>query len=213
MSDDAYRTVTKMTTGLYKDRGSKFIGYLFPAETEAQFHQVLQEIKNEHFKARHHCTAIRLRTGLERSSDDGEPSGSAGRPMLNQLLSSDIVDVGVVCVRYFGGTKLGVSGLIAAYKGATIEAIQAANIVVRYETKDLVIQFDYSVMGTLLDTLKQLDIKVTQKHFEAAPSVVATINHSEVTYQISRIKAQMLDRPIADIVAEDIIPGVTFIRD
>ncbi len=210
MSNDAYRTVKKMTTGLFKDRGSKFIGYVFPVENEIQFQKVLQDIKSEHFKARHHCTAIRLRTGIERSSDDGEPSGSAGKPMLNQLLSADIVDVGAICVRYFGGTKLGVSGLIAAYKGAVIDALKISDIVVRYETRELVIQFDYGVMGTLLDTLKQLDIMVIQKQFDATPSVVVTINKSEVTYHINRIKASMLDRPIRDIVDEDIIPGVTF---
>ena len=210
MSEDAYRTVTKMTTGLYKDRGSKFIGYLFPVETEEQFHKMLQKIKNEHFKARHHCTAIRLRSGLERASDDGEPSGSAGKPMLNQLLSADIVDVGAVCVRYFGGTKLGVSGLIAAYKGAVAEAVNMTDIVIRYETTNLTIKFDYSVMGTLLDTLKQLNVEVSEKLFNESPSVVVRINQSEVPAYITRIKAQMIGRPTEDITADDEIPGVTF---
>ncbi len=210
MSEDTYRTVTKMTTGLYKDRGSKFIGYVFPIETEEQFLRVLQEIKNEHLKARHHCTAFRLRSGLERVSDDGEPSGSAGKPMHNQLLSADIVDVGAVCVRYFGGTKLGISGLIAAYKGAIVEAMSMTDVVIRYETIDLTIKFDYSVMGTLLDTLKKLNIEVSQKLFNESPSVTISVNQSEVGSCITRIKALMLGRPTEDINPDDEIPGVTF---
>ena len=207
---DAYKSIEEEYTGEYKDKGSKFFAYLFPIKNEDDFSARLQGVKAEHFKARHHCTALRLRNKTERSSDDGEPSGTAGKPMLNQLLSTELLDVGCVVVRYFGGTKLGVSGLIAAYKGAVADAIANATIVTKYTTTDIIINFDYAVMGSLMDAVKQLEFDVTKKTLTAEASLTITVNVSEIEQSITKLKARMLRRGESDIKEDDKIPGVNF---
>ena len=128
---DTYNTITAASEGLFTDRGSKFIAYAFPIKSEEEIKEYLEEIKKEHWKARHHCYAWRL--GIDgntyRANDDGEPSGTAGKPILGQLDSFEITDTLVVVVRYFGGTKLGVGGLINAYKSAAIDALQQVEII------------------------------------------------------------------------------------
>jgi len=111
-------TLKSLSEGYYMERGSKFHAYAFPVQTEDEVHSILQALKKEHPKARHFCSALRLYpdASLERSNDDGEPSGSAGRPILGQLVKHDLTNVFVVVVRYFGGTKLGIPGLIEAYQ-------------------------------------------------------------------------------------------------
>jgi len=125
--DDSYRTIEKPAEGVFRDRGSKFIAFAYPINSESELKNILSQLKSEHPKANHHCWAIRL--GLDRSvfriNDDGEPSGTAGRPILNTLLSHNLTNVAVIVVRYFGGTLLGVPGLINAYKTATEEAAEA----------------------------------------------------------------------------------------
>lgn len=210
---DAYRTVVKESQGELKDRGSKFIAYVFPIEDEQDFLQRLAELRAEHFKATHHCSAFRLRSGVKRSSDDGEPSGSAGKPMMNQLLSKELTDVGAISVRYYGGTKLGVSGLIAAYKGSVAVAIEAATIVTKYTTQVVEVAFDYAVMGTLMDCVKQLGLEIKGKRFDENPSLELLINQSEVPETILKIKAKLLGRAIEDVTDEDVIAGVRFIAE
>ena len=128
---DRYRSIEAPSTGVYKDNGSKFLAFAYPVETEEQAKEHIAALRKEYFDARHHCYAWRI--GLEgalwRANDDGEPSSTAGRPILGQLLSAELSDILVVVVRYFGGVKLGVPGLIKAYKTATAEAIAAARIV------------------------------------------------------------------------------------
>ncbi len=209
MADD-YRTIETEVEAEFKDRGSKFIAYLFPMTTEEELAEKITELKSLHLKARHHCPAFRLRTGLSRSSDDGEPSGSAGKPILNQLLSAELVDVGCVVVRYFGGTKLGVSGLINAYKLATKYAVESAQIITKYETEVLVISFDYSVMGTLMNVLKQLDYKIIKKDLAQNPNLSLEINKSEVEACVTNIKAKLLKRSFQDIEDDTEVPGVRF---
>src|SRR5437764_3436924 len=126
-----YYTIEKPSLAEFKDRGSKFLAYAFPIQLVDDFKKRLKELKEEHPKAAHHCFAYRL--GLDgnnfRVSDDGEPSGSAGRPILGQIDSKNIINAGVVVVRYFGGTLLGVPGLINAYKTTTVLALQLVPIV------------------------------------------------------------------------------------
>lgn len=210
MSSDAYKTIEAEYKGEFKDRGSKFIGYIFPILTEADFQTRLALLRKEHLKARHHCTAFRLRDGLERSSDDGEPSGSAGKPIMNQLLSKEVVDVGCIVVRYFGGTKLGVSGLINAYKVAAQEALYVANILTKYETLPIIVAFDYAQMGTLMDAVKYFEIKISSKELNAAPSLTLEVNASEAENTIIKLKAKLLNRSIADITDETELKGVKF---
>jgi len=128
---DQYQTIFESSIGEFKDRGSKFIAYAYPVYTEKDWQKHLEEVKKLHFKARHHCYAYRL--GLDgnqfRANDDGEPSGTAGRPILGQIDSFGLTNVFVVVVRYFGGTKLGTSGLINAYRESTATAFRNAQII------------------------------------------------------------------------------------
>src|SRR3984893_9664994 len=143
---DFYYTIEKTATTEFKDRGSKFIAYAYPVKSVDEFKETLHEIKKEHPKATHHCFAYRI--GLDgnthRVSDDGEPSGTAGRPILGQIDSRELVNVLVIVVRYFGGTLLGVPGLINAYKSAAALALQMAPLVQKQVEKELTVQFDYT---------------------------------------------------------------------
>ena len=129
--EDTYHTIEKPSEGLFRDRGSKFLAYAYQVNSESELKNNLTQLKSLHPKANHHCWAIRL--SIDRSvfrlNDDGEPSGTAGRPILNTLLSHDLTNLAVVVVRYFGGTLLGVPGLINAYKSATEDALKQAVII------------------------------------------------------------------------------------
>ncbi|MDP2112754.1 MAG: YigZ family protein, partial [Bacteroidota bacterium] len=129
--EDTYKTIEKPSEGLFKDKGSKFISFAFPVNSEDEIKDIVQSIKKEHHSARHHCYAWRL--GADhlhfRANDDGEPSSTAGKPILGQIQSFDLTNILIVVVRYFGGTLLGVSGLINAYRSAALDAINQAEIV------------------------------------------------------------------------------------
>ena len=131
MFDDTYKILVGEGDGLYKDKGSKFIAKAFPVHSEDEVKARVAEFKKQYFDARHHCYAFIMNPDKScyRSADDGEPSGTAGKPILNQILSKDVTNVCVVVVRYFGGIKLGVPGLIAAYKAAAKEALENATII------------------------------------------------------------------------------------
>ena len=168
MEQDFYKTITAVAEGLYKEKGSKFIAKVFHVETEEQVKSAMLSVKKEFHDARHHCYAYRINPENEqfRSSDDGEPSGTAGKPMLNQILSFELYDVLVVVVRYFGGTKLGVSGLINAYKSATRDAIHQSVIKTRYIFKELLLQFDYPLMNSVMRIVKEEQLEVTDRKQE-----------------------------------------------
>ena len=150
--EDTFKTISKPSEGIFKDKGSRFIAYLYPIQSELDIKDIIAELKSIHPKASHHCWALRLSQdrSIFRINDDGEPSGTAGRPILNTLLSFDLTNVIAVVVRYFGGTLLGIPGLINAYKTATNEAIQASEIIEK--TVDLVfkIEFSHSVMNEVM---------------------------------------------------------------
>ena len=209
---DAYLTLSKTSTAEFKDRGSKFIGYLFPMEDESIFNRMMQELRSQNIKAGHFCWAYRLRDGINRSSDDGEPSGSAGKPILNQLLSNALVDTGCIVIRYWGGTKLGVSGLINAYKTAAKSAIADANIITKYETGILRVEFDYSIMGKIMDAVKALELNITEKHLDASPALIVEVNLSELAMTVLKIKAKMLGRAIEDVDEETTVASLSIIQ-
>lgn len=152
-----YTTLEKASTSEFRDRGSRFLGYAYPVSSVKEVKECLQALKKEHPKAVHHCFAYRIGTeGTEfRASDDGEPSGSAGRPILGQIDSAGLTNVLVVVVRYFGGTLLGVPGLINAYKTTTAEALKEIPVVEKWIEKRYEFSFDYPVMGEVLYLLKQ----------------------------------------------------------
>lgn len=162
---DFYYTVEKPGMAEFKDRGSKFIAYAFPINTVEEFKQRLEEIKKEHPKATHHCFAYRIGTdkNLFRVSDDGEPSGTAGKPILGQIDSKELTNVLIIVVRYFGGTLLGVPGLINAYKSAASMVLQVMPATQRFIEVPYTIQFDYSQMNEVMMVVKQLNCTVLEQ--------------------------------------------------
>src|SRR3954466_4326900 len=167
-SQEFYFTIEQSAFAEFKDQGSRFLAYTFSMQTTDEFKKHLQALKKEHPKAAHHCFAYRL--GLDgnnfRVSDDGEPSGSAGRPILGQIDSKNITNAGVVVVRYFGGTLLGVPGLINAYKTATVLALQLVPIVQKAVEINYRLQFDYTKMNEVMMIIKKYNCIVHNKQVE-----------------------------------------------
>lgn len=176
-SKEKYKTINAPTTSLFKDRGSKFLGFSHPITSIEDVKTNLAQIKKEHPKATHHCFAYRLGTeGLVfRASDDGEPSGTAGRPILGQIDSLGFTNILVVVVRYYGGTMLGVPGLINAYKTATAEALQIATAVEKWITQRVEITMDYNAMSEVLYLLKQGEAQVIWQNLQLFCTVIADI--------------------------------------
>ena len=168
MFDDTYKTITARSEGVYKEKGSKFIAVALPVTSEAEVKDQLALLRKEYFDARHHCYAYIL--GFDKSAyrinDDGEPSGTAGRPIHGQLLSKDLTNTLVVVIRYFGGTKLGVSGLINAYKTSTKEALDNANIITKIVEDVYEIHFDYLQMNDVMKILKDENLHQFKQQFE-----------------------------------------------
>ncbi len=162
---DSYLSVSQPAEGLYKDKGSKFIGYVFPVKDLEDIKEQMQLLKELHPKARHICSAYRLGFTPEevRSNDDGEPSGSAGKPILNTILSNNVHFTLVAVVRYFGGTLLGVSGLIQAYKEASLEAFSAAEIIEIEPMKTLEVHFSYPQMNEVMKVIKKYPIQIVEQ--------------------------------------------------
>lgn len=153
-----YKTIRKDAEGLYKAKGSKFIAYASRVENEEEAKTFLERIKKEHNTARHHCYAYRFGAdgAVYRSNDDGEPSSTAGKPILGQLLSFEVSDVMVIVVRYFGGTKLGASGLITAYKSGAADALNNANIIEVTEQTKFKVEFNYALTGEVMRFLSNV---------------------------------------------------------
>ncbi len=188
-----YSTISAPATGDFRDRGSKFLAYAYPVSTTAAIKEKLQGLKKEHPKAVHHCYAWRLGTDgtQHRANDDGEPSGSAGKPMLGQIDSMGLTNVLVVVVRYFGGTLLGVPGLINAYKTATAQALEAVPKTEKWIEAMVEITFDYPVMGEVLYLLKQSEATIYRQDLQLFCIVVAGIPkvHSDTyVHKLSEIR-------------------------
>ena len=166
--DDTYQSIAAPVEGFFKDKGSKFLAYAYPIAHDEQAKSFLNELYELHPKAVHHCYAYRL--GADRMSyrmsDDGEPSGTAGRPILNTLYSRNVTNVLVVVVRYFGGTLLGVPGLINAYKTATEAALDAAEIVTRHYFSVYRLSFQYPQMNDVMRIVKEMELPVRVQAFE-----------------------------------------------
>ncbi|MBS1664688.1 MAG: YigZ family protein [Bacteroidetes bacterium] len=187
---DFYYTIEKGAVAEFKDRGSKFIGYAYPVKSVEEFKDRLNEIKKEHPKATHHCFAYRI--GLDgttyRVSDDGEPSGTAGRPILGQIDSKGLVNTLVVVVRYFGGTLLGVPGLINAYKSAAALALQIAPLAQKQVEKEYVVQFDYTQVNEIMTVVKQYNCRVVSQEMQLFCNMTVAIPKNRVTEVVYKLK-------------------------
>jgi uncharacterized YigZ family protein len=185
-----YYTIEKPAFAEFKDRGSKFLAYAFPLQSADDFKKQIQLLKKEHAKANHHCFAYRI--GLDgnnfRVSDDGEPSGSAGKPILGQIDSKELVNVLVVVVRYFGGTLLGVPGLINAYKTATALALQLTPVVQKQVLVKYRLQFDYTRMNDVMIIIKQFGCEIFKQENQLFSELEIGIPKGRVNEVLFKIK-------------------------
>ncbi|SEW49571.1 uncharacterized protein, YigZ family [Chryseobacterium wanjuense] len=173
-----YKTIEKpIENTLLKEKGSKFIGFAFPVNNEEELKAALEKIRAEHPKATHHCYAFRMGLNGEnyRANDDGEPSGSAGLPIYNQLLAHEITNVLVISVRYYGGTKLGVSGLVKAYKESAKITLEDANIVTRELETEIEITFNFNQQNIIFTLLSKFDAKIINFDSQEKASILARI--------------------------------------
>ncbi|GGE33896.1 MULTISPECIES: IMPACT family protein [Sphingobacterium] len=188
--EDTYQTIEFPAEGIFRDKGSKFIAYAYPFKDEANLKDIIADLKSQHPKARHHCYAYRLSPdrSVFRVNDDGEPSGTAGRPILNVLLSMDVTNILVVVVRYFGGTLLGVPGLINAYKTATQEALANAQIVEKTVNDVYELKFDYLQMNDVMRIVKETDLGVLSQDFDTNCKITFEIRKLQVNEVIGRME-------------------------
>jgi uncharacterized YigZ family protein len=188
--EDTYKTIAGRAEGIYREKGSKFIALAFPVETEAQVRELLAEARKNYHDARHHCYAYIL--GADKScykmNDDGEPSSTAGRPIYGQLRSKDVTDVLLVVVRYFGGTKLGVSGLINAYKTAAQEALNNSDIIEKAIEEHYSIAFKYEDMNKVMMMLKGSDITILSQSFDNKCVISFKVRQSVADSYLSRLR-------------------------
>lgn len=182
MEEDKYRTVKATAEGLYKEKGSRFIAFIYPVMTEEEIKEILAEVKTKYYDARHHCYAYCLGANRERfrANDDGEPSSTAGKPILGQIVSNDLSNVLIVVIRYFGGIKLGVSGLIQAYKDAAADAILHAEIVERTVDEIIRIRFTYVVMNDVMKILKEEAPEILSRNFEMECEMTLSIRQKDM---------------------------------
>jgi len=194
---DSYKSISKSSTGIYKELGSKFLSFAYPVSSEEEIKNILSDLRKSYFDARHHCYAYRLGINGEiwRTNDDGEPSSSAGKPILGQLLSNEVSDVLVVVVRYFGGVKLGVSGLIRAYKSATINAINNTEVVDKIACRDLTFCFDYIRMNSIMKLIKDLSANILEQQSDNLCVIKVNIrqsNYSKFAESVEEIGGKVL---------------------
>lgn len=168
MNDDTYKIISTCGEGLYKEKGSKFIAETFVVTSEDEAKAAVASVKKKYFDARHHCYAYMIGPDKKtfRSSDDGEPSGTAGKPILNQILSKDVTNLCIVVTRYFGGIKLGTSGLINAYKTAAREALDNSTIVEKTINEIYSLEFEYPLMNDVMRIMKEENLDTLNPRFE-----------------------------------------------
>ncbi len=194
-SDDSYKTINKQSEALLKEKGSKFIAHVFPVSSEEEVKDKQQDLRLQYKDAGHHCYAFRLGAdgGQYRYSDDGEPGGSAGSPIYGQLLSFEVTNCLAVVVRYFGGTKLGVGGLISAYKEATREALDASEIITKHVENHYKVAFTYDRMNDVMRVVKEFDLEIRNQMFESTCELEFGVRLAQTDAVMSRLKNFQLD--------------------
>jgi len=187
---DRFKTITKKSEGLYKEKGSKFLAFAYPVENESDIKEILEELRKKYHDARHHCYAWQLGTdqSLFRANDDGEPSYSAGKPILGQIHSFGLTNVLVVVVRYFGGTLLGVGGLIAAYREAARDALENAHIADKKIFKTFRISFEYPLMNDIMHIIKENKIEQFDQDFNISCSLKIKVWRKESNKIMDKLK-------------------------
>jgi uncharacterized YigZ family protein len=195
-----FKTVANPSTGIFKDKGSKFLSFVFPVSTEQEIKEILVKIKKMHHGARHYCYAWLLGPEMEnfRINDDGEPSGTAGRPIFGQIQSRDLTNILIIVVRYFGGILLGTSGLLNAYKQATIDALNKSEITEKFIEDLIEVYFDYQVMNEFMSIVKEMQLEIIRSDFNLNCSVTIAVRRSlsenilENLKKIDNLKASII---------------------
>jgi len=189
---DTYLTIEKRTESIFKDKGSKFLAFVYPVENDQQIKEILNQLKKEHHTANHHCYAYRLGADKMnyRANDDGEPSNTAGKPILGQIQSNDLTNILIVVVRYFGGTLLGVSGLINAYKNSASDVIKVSTIIEKQILFNYTIQFYFEHLNDVMKLLKQLDCKIINQQFD---------NNCEISFSIRKANSEQCEEKLKKI--------------
>lgn len=189
MKMDKFLSIKENSEGLYKEKGSKFIALAYPVNDENEIKQIINSVKKEHYNARHHCYAYII--GEEdihfRAFDDGEPRHTAGDPILNQIRSFQLINVLVIVVRYFGGTKLGKAGLINAYKTASKEALNRATIIEKVHKSEIVINFKYDGINDVMHVIQNNDFKILEQKYEETCSITGLLPKSLVQAVINQL--------------------------
>lgn len=190
MIPDSYHTLEAPAEAVFKEKSSKFLAYAYPVGGEEEIRERIEALRKRYYDATHHCYAWRLGPQGEafRANDDGEPSGTAGKPILGQLLSHELTDCLIVVVRYFGGTKLGVSGLIAAYREAAAEAIAAGRIVERTVDTLVEVEFSYLAMNDVMRVVKEEQPRVREQYFDNLCRMLLSIRRSAADQLVGKLR-------------------------
>lgn len=190
MSDDSYRTIQQVAEGYYAEKRSRFISYAIPVRTVEEAKEELDKYRKQYYDARHVCWAYMLGADRSafRSNDDGEPSSTAGKPILGQINSNELTDILIVVVRYFGGIELGTSGLIVAYRTAAAEAIAASEIEERTVDEEITVVFEYPYLNGIMRIIKEDNPIVISQHFEMDCEITLRIRKRDM----ERLKARLL---------------------
>jgi uncharacterized YigZ family protein len=188
--EDKYKEVKNHTTGIYKEKGSKFIAYSYPVYSEQDVKDKLEEVRKLEHSARHHCYAYILNPdkSAQRANDDGEPSSTAGKPILGQILSNNLTNILIVVVRYFGGVKLGVPGLIRSYKTAAAEAILEATIITKTIKEQYKVRFKYPQMNDVMRLIKEYDLEVVNTDFQIDCKLIFAVPKSKANDVVDTFK-------------------------
>jgi uncharacterized YigZ family protein len=195
---DTYKTIAMQSQGLYKEKGSKFIALAYPVLLEEDVKDILSDLRKQYHDARHHCYAYVIGYNGEnwRANDDGEPSSTAGKPIHGQILSRELTNTLVVVIRYFGGTKLGVSGLINAYKTAAAEALDANEIIERTVNDIYKVTFAYPATNEVMRLIKEEDLPVIDQQFDSSCAVTLGIRQTKLSLVLDKI--DKIDSAVAD---------------
>ena len=190
LTSDTYKEIKSHTTGIYKEKGSKFIAYAYPVYSEEDVKEKLDEVRKLEHSARHYCYGYILNPdkSAQRANDDGEPSSSAGKPILGQILSKNLTNILIVVVRYFGGVKLGVPGLIRSYKTAAAQAILEATIVTKTIKEQYQVSFKYPQMNDVMRLVKEYDLEVINTDFQIDCKLIFAVPKSKANDIVDTFK-------------------------
>jgi uncharacterized YigZ family protein len=190
MLEDTYKEIKSHTTGVYREKGSKFIAYSYPVYSEKEVKQKLEEVRKLEHSARHHCYAYVLHADKSawRMNDDGEPSSSAGKPILRQIQSNNLTNILIIVVRYFGGVKLGISGLIRSYKTAASNAITNSDIVRKTIKEYYEVGFKYPQMNDVMRRVKEFDLEIVDTDFKIDCKLIFALQESKAKSVIEAFK-------------------------